>query len=537
MLRYFFFYVIINNRIGLVELMINISGTLASKFNKVLNKSDDNTVFSDFELSSIKRISLSHNDLEYIDYLYNIEVLELDSFPSVTNEDLEIIASKLNRLKGLKIKEQNALLDVDLTPLQYLEELCLIHNDNLVNVHGLDKIRRFTFYDNKDFEDIKQIVDFLLNNQNSTITLDVSYYINIVNILFERKIDIKLLNRFTWVESAGLRKYYTYEYTNAELESMLKIISTVVSKYVYATDGDIEKFGVLYNWMINNIKFVNEDDPKLENINLVSNVNKVFNFGKGGRLSYAKAFQMLLSFVGIKSSVVYSLGAIDDIGTYNGEKIYSLLGESDYAVLRVTLDDRDYYCDVAWDALILEHGYYDRLRLFLFSKNELKLRHKFVGEANITNTHSYRGDDSDDLIMFANDRIREVNEIFDDIERLKPEIDGIGLNIAISKSRVREIKSELDNLEIMSEDYKNKVNELDKLEDQIDLDEAELIRLENSRKNIVVNYSRILVGRYLECYKDLNFEELMYVLEKKEEIKLLSSYMYKILKLCVKEAA
>lgn len=517
--------------------MINISGTLASKFNKVLNKSDDNTVFSDFELSSIKRISLSHNDLEYIDYLYNIEVLELDSFPSVTNEDLEIIASKLNRLKGLKIKEQNALLDVDLTPLQYLEELCLIHNDNLVNVHGLDKIRRFTFYDNKDFEDIKQIVDFLLNNQNSTITLDVSYYINIVNILFERKIDIKLLNRFTWVESAGLRKYYTYEYTNAELESMLKIISTVVSKYVYATDGDIEKFGVLYNWMINNIKFVNEDDPKLENINLVSNVNKVFNFGKGGRLSYAKAFQMLLSFVGIKSSVVYSLGAIDDIGTYNGEKIYSLLGESDYAVLRVTLDDRDYYCDVAWDALILEHGYYDRLRLFLFSKNELKLRHKFVGEANITNTHSYRGDDSDDLIMFANDRIREVNEIFDDIERLKPEIDGIGLNIAISKSRVREIKSELDNLEIMSEDYKNKVNELDKLEDQIDLDEAELIRLENSRKNIVVNYSRILVGRYLECYKDLNFEELMYVLEKKEEIKLLSSYMYKILKLCVKEAA
>ena len=181
--------------------MINISGSLASKFNSILNKSNDNTVFSDFELSSIKKISLSHNDMEYIDYLYNLELLELDSFPSVTNEDIEIIANKLNRLKGLKIKEQNALLDIDLTPLQYLEELCLIHNDNLVNVHGLDKIRRFTFYDNKDFEDIKQIVDFLLNNQNSTITLDVSYYIDIVNILFERNIDVKLLDRFTWVES------------------------------------------------------------------------------------------------------------------------------------------------------------------------------------------------------------------------------------------------------------------------------------------------------------------------------------------------
>ena len=82
--------------------------------------------------------------------------------------------------------------------------------------------------------------------------------------------------------------------------------------------------------------------------------------------------------------------------------------------------------------MILEHGIYDKLRLFLFSKNELKIRHKFVGEANITNTHSYRGDDSDDLIVFANDIIREVNEMFEDIERLKPEIDGIGLNIYVA---------------------------------------------------------------------------------------------------------
>ena len=29
---------------------------------------------------------------------------------------------------------------------------------------------------------VRQIVDFLLNNQNSTITLDVSYYIDIIII-------------------------------------------------------------------------------------------------------------------------------------------------------------------------------------------------------------------------------------------------------------------------------------------------------------------------------------------------------------------
>lgn len=517
--------------------MINISGSLASKLNKLLNKTVNNNMYSVDELASIKKISLSKSELDYIDYLNNIEILELDSFPSVVNGDIELIANKFTKLRGLKIKEQNALFKLDLKPLQHLEELCLIHNDNLVDIMGLDKIRRFTFYDNKDFENIKQIVDFLLNNRNSTITLDVSYYIDIVNILYQKNIDVSLLNRFTWVESAGLRRYHTYEYTNAEIDSMLKLISSIVSKYIYSTDGDIEKFGVLYDWMINNVKFVNEDDPKLENINLVSNVNKVFNYGKGGRLSYAKAFQILLSFAGIKSSVVYSLGAIDDIGVFNGEKIYSLLGESDYAVLRVTLDDRDYYCDVAWDALVLEHGYYDKLRLFLFSKDELKIRHKFVGEANITNTHSYRGDDSDDLIVFANDRLKEVNETFDDIERLKPEIDGIGLNIAINKSRIRELKNELDNLDMMSKEYKERINELDALEDKIDIDEAELIRLENARKGIVFNYSKILGDRYLTSYFDMTYRELMNTLDKKEEVKLLSTYMYNLLKLCVKEAA
>lgn len=516
--------------------MVNICGSLAVKINDILGKSSDNTIFDESELSSLKKISLSKSELCYIDYLSSIEILELEAFPSITNGDLENIADRLSKLRGLKIKEQNALFDLDLTCLQRLEELCLIHNDNLINIKGLDKIRRFIFYDNKDFGNVKQIVDFLLNNRNSTITLDVSYYIDIVNILFDMNIDVSLLDRFTWVESSGLRKYHTYEYTKAEIDTMLGIISSIVSKYVYVTDGDIEKFGVLYDWMINNINFVNEDDPKLENVNLVSNVNKVFNYRKGGRLSYAKAFQMLLSFAGIKSSVVYSLGAIDDIGTYNGEKIYSLLGESDYAVLRVTLDGRYYYCDVAWDALTLERGFYDKLRLFLFSKNELKIRHRFVGEANIVNTHSYRGDDSDDLIMFANDRIKEVNETFADIERLKPKIDGMGLNVAIGKSRIREIKNELDNLEIMSEQYKAQIIELDKLEDEIDLDEAELVRLENARKNIIVNYSRVLNNRYLGN-GNIDYETVINILDKKEKIKLVSDYMYKILKETVKEGA
>jgi len=215
-------------------------------------------------------------------------------------------------------------------------------------------------------------------------------------MLCENDQDKGILDRFTWVESVGLRKYIIHEYTTDEIKSLIQNVTAIVSKYVYVDDGDIERFGILYKWMTSNIEFVNEDDPKNENVETVSNMYKVFNYRKGGRLSFAKAFQLLLSFAGVKSSVVYSLGALESIGYYNGQKVYSLLGTSDYALLRVSIDERYYYCDIAWDSFVSDYKYFDQLRLFLVSKNELKLRHKFVGEGNIEKSYSYHGDDSDD---------------------------------------------------------------------------------------------------------------------------------------------
>ncbi len=517
--------------------MIELTSSLSRKVNKILGKDFNDNQFTIEELNSVNRISLSRLELEYIDYFKGVILLELDSFPSINNEDIKVIASKLPNLRGLKIKEQNALFDLDLEPIQYLEELCLIHNDNLININGLDKIRRFTFYDNKDFNDIKLVVDFLINNKESTITLDITYYVDIVNILYKLNIDDNLLDRITWVESSGLRKYYNYEYTNAEITDMLKNLSSIVSKYIYSSDSDIQRFGILYYWIINNIKFVNEDDPNGENVSLVKNINKVLNYQKGGRLSFAKAFQMVLSFAGIKSSVVYSLGAIDDIGIANGEKIYSLLGESDYAVLRVTLDNRDYYCDIAWDSVINENNLYDKLRLFLFSKEELKRRHKFIGEANIENTYSYHGDDCDDLLLLASKRIKEVDSLFETIEKLKPQIDSKELNIAIKKYKVKEIKSRLNEIEINSQEYKDFVNEMIDLEETIDSEDIELIKLNKDREGIVKSFGKDIIDRYLSNFSLVEKGELLRILAKRLDMRLISQYMYDILVICLKETA
>lgn len=510
-------------------------GPLCKQLNKILDKEDiSNSEFSEAELNTVNSLRLSKRDLPYLDYFPNLEEIELDLFPSVNDDDIIFIGQKFPNLKSLKIKEQNSLFLLNLSLFNNLEELCIIHNDNLLDIVGLEKVNKFTFYDNKDHENIKQLVDYLLINKDSLVVLDIVYYVNIVNILYEMNEDVSLLKSFTWIESIGLRKYLNYEYNNIEIESLMKHISYIASKYVYSDDSDIMKFCVLYNWVLKNMKFVNEDDPQNENLSLISDVNKVFSYGRGGRLSLAKAFQMLLGFVGIKSSVVYSLGATDVIGMYNGEKVCSLLGESDYAVLRVTLDGKYYYCDIAWDTLINFHGFFDKLRFFLFSKEELKSRHKFVGEGNIINSYSYHGDDCDDLMKKAVDRVKEVDETFDDIERLKPEITGMELNLALLKLNINDIKLELDSLDMNSEAYKKKFLELTDIEEQIDTISNDLIRLENNRDGIVKSYSNLLLDRYLKNDRDKDLNTLNSIIEEKKKLLLISDYIADLLKQCIK---
>lgn len=514
--------------------MKRISGLLSKQLNQILNKDTNNTSFLEEELSTIKSLKISKRDLPYLDYLENVEDLTIDAFPSITNEDVLFIGEKLTKIRSMKIKEQNALFDIDLSLFKNLENLCLIHNDNLSSVSGIGNLKKYTFYNNKDYSNLQQIVDYLVTYENTNITLDITYYIQIVKMLYERKIGLSILEKIIWVETIGLRKYTTYEYTNKEIESLMKHISHIASRYVYVNDSEIEKFAILYNWAINNLRFVNEDDSEGENLSLISNVNKVFSYSNGGRLTLAKAFQMLLSFVGIESSVVYSMGATDVIGYYNGEKVCSLLGESDYAVLRVSLDGKNYYCDIAWDAFINFHGFFDKLRFFLFSKNELKLRHKFVGEGNIESSHSYHGDDCDELLSFANKRVADVNELLDDIERLKPDISGKELNVAITKLKINDLKNEIDDLDMNSSLYKEKMLELTKFEDEIDSLTADIVRFENEREGIVNSYSNLLLRRYLNDDINVDINKLKEILNKKIKTMEISEYLTSLLELCLK---
>lgn len=510
--------------------MIKLSNSLSDVVKEKLNiQNRDNNEFSIEELNSVTEISLCKNDLEYLEYFQNVTLVNLELFPSVTTEDVQLIGHSLKKVNSLKIKEQNAIFNLDLSSFENLEELCVMHNDNLIDIKGVKDLKRFTFYDNKDFNNVEQLVNIIKNNISDDILIDIVYYYDLFNSF---KAEFKNLTNIRWIESVGLRKFVTHEYTNEEIISLVDNIKMIVSKYTFVTDGDVEKFGVLYNWMINNISFVNEDDPKNEDKEQVNNVYKVFKHGKGGRLSFAKAFQLLLKFVGINSSVVYSMGALDTIGYYNGQKVYSLLGESDYAVLRVTLDGRYYYCDVAWDCLVTDFKFFDELKLFLLSKEELKLRHKFVGEGNITHSYSYHGDDSDELLQFSKDRINDVDETFGDIERLKSDITGVELNILYLNGEIEELNKKINEVNIDSIEYKKLFKDLIDVEEELEELENNLVKYENQREGIIESYSNFLITHYVPDYI-VDIEALSTI---KDEC-VISDYLLNILSICFKQKA
>ncbi len=513
--------------------MVNLSDNLKTKVAEALNMAKDDISLDD--LDKITVLSLSKNDIDSLKYFKNIEELVLAGFPSIDATDVDKIKSMLPYIKVLKIKEQSALIKLDLTGFTKLEKLELTYNDNLESLKGCKGLKELVFYDNKDFINSQQLVDILTVNPGCKVTLDIVYYPSIVRILQEANNSSVKVNEFTWIESVGLRKHVEHIYSQEELDNLIDMLTDIVAKYIFVTDGDIEKFGVLYSWMIHNINFVNEDDPKGEDVNLINNIYKVFNMRKGGRLSFAKAFQLLLCFAGVNSSVVYSLGALDTIGYYNGKKVYSLLGTSDYALLRVIIEGKYYYCDIAWDSLVSDYKYFDELRLLLVSKDELKIRHKFVGEGNITNSYSYHGDDSDDLIMFANDRIKNVDEMFEDINRYEEEINGAEINCSFIRKVMTDLKERImkPDKKITHSEYTMIRQEFDNNEIDLREEEAKLIMYSNLRDGVIDSYNGFLQEHYLINSKSTK-DNLLNELNNRKDTLWLSKYMYDILTSCLK---
>ena len=506
----------INNKFGFLDTSSNLN---------------PNTMFTEDELDYIVDLAISKNDIKYLGYFKNLECLDISLSPSIDNNDFVYISNRYNNIIGLSISNQNELTKIDLTNFKDLVNLIVKDNDNLSyvdNINFCKKLYRISMYNNKSLFNMNNIYDLLNFNDNIKICeLDISYFVD--SISYFRKINkpLKNFNLINWIEATGFRYKNYMLYSNEEVYSLFKMVSDIISKYIYFNDGNVEKFGVCYQWFVNNFRFLNGDNYINDD-----NILKVFRTGYGSRLTYAKAFQFLLSVVGIDSDMIYSVGALENIGVNNGVVLASLNGSSDYALLRVKIDGRHYYCDIAWDSLVKDQDFYENLRLVLVSLDELKIRHQIVSELHEGKSSTYHSNDTENLIVFAQDRIDSVNNMILDIEKDKEKLNDIEYKLV----RIDDDLYELNHLDKEDLDIASKIDSINGEKNEL---ESNMTKLNEKRKKKIIKYKNDFLGNYLGLAenniskKELN--DRMKLLNNLNNYGFISSYIYKLISLSLED--
>lgn len=479
--------------------MANLPEDFSKSIIKQLGLKDKEEILEK-DYSLITRLSVKQNEIKYLNLFPNLDRVTLRSFPSVTDEDLKLLNDMVPNLKSLTIFEQSAIFHINLSIFPRLEEVFILHNENLVTVTGLDRLRIVQLIDNRNFISFNELFKCIL--KRGYIVLDISYYFRLLRECYINQHNVDLTNRVHWLECSGLRSYKIYDYKKYELEELAHMFNEVASLYLFNGDSELIKFTALYRWYIEHITFENVEEKDNSN----NSSYYVFNYGIGSRLSYAKAFQLLLSYIGIESSVVYSLGALEPIGEFNGKKAYSLFGSSDYALLRVRLDNSIYYSDIAWDAYVYSLNEFDDLKAYLLSKEEMKLRHKMIGEGNIEVSCSYHGDDADETIDKIDRRLNDILIFQKDIEMATSAIDGKAVSIEFDQEEIARLTESLESIDHGSTEYQQIQDEIVSLAVEINELSLKIVELKKEKKKVVERYQDFLINNYFTIDIDERFK-------------------------------
>ena len=441
-------------------------------------------------LSLIKKLSVEVDDLDFLSAFPNLEEVQLKSFPSVKKEDLELLNRVVPKLKSLYLIEQSALFEVDLGIFSNLEEIHVLHCDNLKSVKYLDRMHTIELVGNKNLVDLESIYNAIFND--TELKLDIMYLYALRRLFYNNKQTVDLFERVTWVEGVGFKDHKEFTYEKYMLEDLTKLYNDIYSRYVFVNDEDIFKFGVLYRWFIDNVRFENVSEKTEKSVSSYY----VMNYGIGNRVSYANAFSLFLSFAGIKSSVVYSIDPLDAIGNFEGQKAYSIMGSADYALLRIVLGDQNYYCDIAWDAYVNSFNKYDVSKVYLSSKEEIKQIHNIIGESAIIDSSSYHGDDADEELEAVERRISNVNMVLSDIDMSLPAIDGKLISIDFNKNEIERLKDSMELVDKDSDDYKKMEQDIISMEVEIKEDSRKLEEFKVERNKDIVKYKDFIMNSY-----------------------------------------
>lgn len=510
--------------------MIELSSNLTNYINNYLNINEKS--FDEDVLSNVTKLELAKEDIAFLKFFPNLKSIEFNSFPSINQYDLDNVAMYVPKLKILSLKNQSAIISIDLSMFFYLEELCLVCNDNLINIFNIEKLEYLKYiniYNNKKF-DISNLYKYI-KELKYDFKLDLIYYYSVVQYLIDNNIDISeyFFDKIKFVDCYGYRNIHVKTLKKNELINLINNICDIVSLYCFNDDSDIKKFCVLHKWMLDNIVYINEDvEEHLDYYGVVD----AFIHKKAGRLSYARVFQLLLIFAGINTNLVYSSGVTNLIGKYQNVDLLSFDGKGDYAMVKSNIDGKYYYTDIAWNKRSLEENCYDDLKILLVSKADLLLKHSLVGEGIVDKSFTYNYKAIEDVNEEVKNHIHDVDYMFDEVLVSDNSIDSAKKIFANNNEEVNELKRRINEEEVGTELYNSLVDELISLEKVINSYNSILSKYNEAQKDIIKKYSEFILNNYIGVFEISKINEnIINKLELKNKYHVISKYLYDLLKM------
>lgn len=469
---------------------------------KVKRIYNPNVLFFEEELEYITYINLCKADLRYLRYLKKLDTLILDSFPSINNDDLLTIIETCPSLKTLIIKNQAGLKEADFRRMNGLKNLAIISNEHLTSVKGLEnlKLESFEFYDNVAYLDVNYVIEYALDlsNRKHKVELDSLYYIDVINYLAGKIDDYDVYHNyveecFNWNEKIGFKVQQRLSYKTGEMHIIYENVMEFIHNYLDLNASDLDKFTLIYLWMLKNIKLVDN--------NYANGICYGLKNNESNARSYAKILQFILRIVKIDSFDINTLPLLEN----NNDGIPS----DDYFILRTSINDVVNYSDPAWDAKVAQTTGNISTLYMLVSKNSILLNHRIIGELSIDNNPEIPLEEKEDSIVKANKTLKKVLETNDFVMKdYTSDLMSNEIQLMINKDRLEQIGFDMMNDDMTIKEYVDLKNEANSIKRKIDANEiiiANLKSLSLKMKNVVLEQDISYIERRLQVsLKDLD---------------------------------
>lgn len=355
--------------------------------------------FTKQELQMITELTISEvDDVSGIEYLTSLKKLHIHSInysefisgSSVySNTHINQIRDfsfvcKLKSLEILHIENDVNIHCLDISDLENLRELYLIHNPNLIELIGLEQLEnleRVMVYGNSinsEFDIIKYMDNTIATTTN---ILDVNMYENIIKR--NRKIgkdisDYSLLGKthLKFGEYIGFLKLSLV--SPQSLYDMYMKLDVLFKRNNLYEASDDAKISFVWNYMLRNVKLDNEQlerrnnefrrikennenvpDYLVKNFVSLHNSYIAFHFKKANCEGFVNLMQFMYEVLGIRSANVHCI-----------DLKYKNYMQPNHALIRILYKGHWYYCDPTIDTK-------NPSRYFMKTIEELQETHLF----------------------------------------------------------------------------------------------------------------------------------------------------------------